>query len=178
MGYPRHLFLVSVSPKPLVRPAEDRSIYLPNPIYHQLAFGCILLFCITRNVLFVRRLSASHPRHSAKAVRTLVSGIATFAGGFLIWNVDNFFCKELRQGQNALGPLGFLLQGEPRLLKGGRADHTGHGYWHLMTGYGAFLIMTASTCRWSESSALALSLDSSAKLGRPATCHENLARSL
>ena len=31
-------------------------MYLPNPIYHQLAFGGILLTCIARNVVLIRRL--------------------------------------------------------------------------------------------------------------------------
>ncbi|KAI9631910.1 ceramidase [Dioszegia hungarica] len=109
-------------------------IYLPNPIYHQLAFGFILLSSVTQNFRFIRRLASAadaNPAQHAKVVNTLLSGIATFIVGFIIWNVDNYFCDVLRRGQELLGPLGFILQG--------------HGYWHLMTGYGSFLIMTAST---------------------------------
>merc|ERR1712130_213373 len=62
--------------------------------------------------------------------KTLINGIITFALGFAIWNVDNIFCDLLRKGRGYLGPFGFLLEG--------------HGYWHLMTGYGAYLMSAAS----------------------------------
>jgi len=52
-------------------------------------------------------------------------GLAIFLGGFGIWAVDNKYCSKLRQWRHELGlPWGILLEG--------------HGWWHLMTGYGAY----------------------------------------
>lgn len=146
--------------------ADRTSIYLPNPIYHQIAFGGILLSGVTRTLLSIAQLSptTSHPGYIAqkqKVVRTMWTGIFTFVVGFLIWNVDNYFCDQLRRAREIVGPLGFLLQGKWGLVLplGGKriADSIGHGYWHLMTGYGSFLIMTASACRSSTSLLLSCS---------------------
>lgn len=51
-------------------------------------------------------------------------GLSIFLGGFAIWNVDNAYCSQLRVLRKQWGlPWGILLEG--------------HGWWHLMTGYGA-----------------------------------------
>ncbi|OCF43907.1 dihydroceramidase [Kwoniella heveanensis CBS 569] len=104
-------------------------IYLPNPVYHQIAFAFILLTTTARTVHLTLALPKSHPARS-KIGSTMAWGIATFALGFAIWNVDNVFCETLRTIREFLGPLGVFVEG--------------HAYWHLMTGYGAFLIFTAS----------------------------------
>jgi hypothetical protein len=63
----------------------------------------------------------------------LLTGIAVFAGGFAIWNIDNIFCDQLRQIRDFLGLyLGMIVQG--------------HGFWHLMTGYGSYLIFVSANC--------------------------------
>ncbi|KAF2842445.1 alkaline ceramidase-like protein [Patellaria atrata CBS 101060] len=52
-------------------------------------------------------------------------GLAIFLGGFAIWNLDNIYCGKLRQWRREVGlPWGILLEG--------------HGWWHLMTGTGAY----------------------------------------
>ncbi|WVQ96828.1 hypothetical protein IAU59_003935 [Kwoniella sp. CBS 9459] len=104
-------------------------IYLPNPVYHQVAFALILLTTTTRTVYLSLALPKTHPARS-KIGSTMAWGIATFALGFAIWNVDNVFCETLRTIRDFLGPLGVFVEG--------------HAYWHLMTGYGSFLIFTAS----------------------------------
>jgi len=104
-------------------------IYLPNPIYHQLAFAVIMLSGIGRNVILIRRLPADHPARSQIA-RTMSHGAMIFVGGFAIWNIDNIFCTGLRELRSYVGPLGFVLEG--------------HAYWHIMTAYGAFLISSAA----------------------------------
>lgn len=104
-------------------------VCLPNPVYHQVAFALILLSSVGRNLYLISRLPAKHSSRQ-KITRTMVTGIATFALGFAIWNVDNVFCSLLRDWRVPLGMWGFLLQG--------------HGYWHLMTGYGSYLILSAA----------------------------------
>jgi dihydroceramidase len=72
-------------------------------------------------------------------------GLSMFLGGFLIWNLDNQFCSQIRQWRRTVGlPWGIFLEG--------------HGWWyvlfhcpsklvqklitiprHIMTGIGAYL---------------------------------------
>lgn len=50
-------------------------------------------------------------------------GLATFLGGFFIWNLDNVFCSEIIYVRRTIGlPWAVLLEG--------------HAWWHLMTGIG------------------------------------------
>ncbi|KAK4684256.1 dihydroceramidase, partial [Tremellales sp. Uapishka_1] len=104
-------------------------LYLPNPIYHQIAFAAILLSSVGRNVYLITKLPAGHPNRS-KIIKTLFNGLTTFALGFVIWNIDNFFCTQLRTIREHVGVWGFLVEG--------------HAYWHILTGYGSFLVFTSS----------------------------------
>ena len=53
-------------------------------------------------------------------------GLTVFLGGFAIWGLDNVYCSTLRRWRHEVGlPWGILLEG--------------HGWWHLMTGWGAYL---------------------------------------
>ncbi|WVW84530.1 hypothetical protein I302_106564 [Kwoniella bestiolae CBS 10118] len=104
-------------------------IYLPNPVYHQIAFAIILISTTARTAYLAFMLPLNHPS-KVKIGKTMAWGVVTFAVGFGIWNIDNIFCKQLRVIRDAIGPLGVLVEG--------------HAYWHLMTGYGSFLIFTAS----------------------------------
>jgi len=52
-------------------------------------------------------------------------GITMFLGGFGLWAIDNVHCSNLRSIRRDVGmPWGFVLEG--------------HGWWHLMTGIGAY----------------------------------------
>ncbi|WWC88800.1 uncharacterized protein L201_003713 [Kwoniella dendrophila CBS 6074] len=104
-------------------------IYLPNPVYHQIAFAIILITTTTRTAYLAFKLPPNHPS-KVKIGKTMAWGVVTFAVGFGIWNIDNLFCAQLRQIRDMVGPLGIFVEG--------------HAYWHLMTGYGSFLIFTAS----------------------------------
>lgn len=55
----------------------------------------------------------------------VVFGVTIFLSGFAIWGLDNKYCADLRRWRRHLGlPWGVLLEG--------------HGWWHLMTGIGAY----------------------------------------
>lgn len=59
-------------------------------------------------------------------------GLSIFLGGFGIWTLDNMYCSKLRRWRHEIGlPWGVLLEG--------------HGWWHLMTGYGAYLYIVSAT---------------------------------
>ncbi|KAI9790237.1 MAG: hypothetical protein M1816_005262 [Peltula sp. TS41687] len=53
-------------------------------------------------------------------------GLTMFLGGFALWSLDNRYCTRLRSWRRRMGlPWGILLEG--------------HGWWHLMTGIGAYI---------------------------------------
>ena len=55
----------------------------------------------------------------------ILVGLSVFLGGFAIWTLDNVYCSRLRRWRHEIGlPWGILLEG--------------HGWWHLMTGMGAY----------------------------------------
>ncbi|KAK8858479.1 hypothetical protein IAR55_002706 [Kwoniella newhampshirensis] len=103
--------------------------YLPNPVYHQVAFAIIILSTTFRTVYLIYKFPSSSPLRGMMG-RTMAFGVATFVLGFAIWNVDNIFCDQLRKIREIVGFWGFLVEG--------------HAYWHLMTCYGSYLIFTAS----------------------------------
>lgn len=104
---------------------------LPNPVYHQVAFALIMTFSIIRSIMATLRLPSEL---RSKIGRTLAGGVTVFVLGFAIWNADNYFCVYLRSTRqwltdHGVGQLGHFTEG--------------HGWWHLMTGYGAYRIFTA-----------------------------------
>ncbi|KAF4556973.1 Ceramidase-like protein [Elsinoe fawcettii] len=65
-----------------------------------------------------------------KTMWTMIAfGLTIFLGGFGLWTIDNEYCSTLRRWRHAVGlPWGLLLEG--------------HGWWHLMTGTGAYFYIT------------------------------------
>uniref|UniRef100_A0A3B3HAL2 Alkaline ceramidase n=1 Tax=Oryzias latipes TaxID=8090 RepID=A0A3B3HAL2_ORYLA len=54
------------------------------------------------------------------------ASLAIFMLGFLLWNIDNIFCEQLRTSRRVLPPgLGVLTQF--------------HAWWHIFTGLGSYL---------------------------------------
>ncbi|KAI9677094.1 MAG: hypothetical protein M1817_006933 [Caeruleum heppii] len=57
--------------------------------------------------------------------RLVACGLSIFLSGFVIWTLDNEYCSILRDWRRQIGlPWGIFLEG--------------HGWWHLMTGTGAY----------------------------------------
>lgn len=92
-----------------------------------------MLFAIGRICYLITQLP-SKERHPAKGrvKRTIFSGMAIFALGFAVWNVDNLFCPTLRTWRAQAGPFGFLLEL--------------HAWWHILTMTGAYLILVGAIC--------------------------------
>lgn len=77
-----------------------------------------------------RDLQLSQNMRDLKILNTMwfmvMCGLGSFLGGFLIWNLDNYFCSTLRGWRQTVGlPWGVLLEG--------------HGWWY---GFDPFLIST------------------------------------
>jgi len=126
--------------------------YLQDPVFHQNMYGLLTAVVVFRSI-YVMEVNI-RPKFREKATQSVQSatragkaeqdrqderdkdilrqmwmmiacGLSIFLGGFAIWNVDNEFCSYLRMWRRQVGlPWGILLEG--------------HGWWHLMTGIGAY----------------------------------------
>ncbi|KAJ9616166.1 alkaline ceramidase ydc1 [Knufia peltigerae] len=131
--------------------------YLQDPVFHQTVYAFLTLFIVLRSLYSMEfslrpSLRQTEERHRLERVRKglpvmtkeeqdyenkrdmeilrtmwffVVFGVSIFLAGFGIWNLDNQYCSTLRKWRRELGmPWGFFLEG--------------HGWWHLMTGIGAY----------------------------------------
>lgn len=121
--------------------------YLQDPTFHQNAYALLTAIVLIRS-MYVMEVSlrpyhrkgearkgvgkAEMERRDARDKRILRTmwtmipcGLGIFLGGFFIWTLDNVYCSRIRAWRHQMGlPWGILLEG--------------HGWWHLMTGTGAY----------------------------------------
>lgn len=134
--------------------------YLQDPSFHQNAYAILTAIVLFRSVYVmevnirpyyrkrreeresVQKVDlaqseivklATQDKKDEAILRTMWSmiaiGLSIFLGGFGIWSLDNHYCTTLRVWRHELGlPWGILLEG--------------HGWWHLMTGVGAYFYIT------------------------------------
>ena len=132
--------------------------YLQDPAFHQNVYAALTVFIVFRSIYIMETSLRPALRKSREEDRTyrkekqlpallnnrelthdndrdmailkemwifVAFGLATFLGGFALWSADNVYCSTLRRWRREVGmPWGFLLEG--------------HGWWHLMTGIGAY----------------------------------------
>jgi len=131
--------------------------YLQDPTFHQNVYAALTFFIVFRSIYTMEYTLRPSLRKSQESDRVLKQhyclpvptkeqqhyendrdmdilknmwilvafGISIFLGGFAIWGVDNVYCSKLRSWRRDIGlPWGILLEG--------------HGWWHLMTGIGAY----------------------------------------
>ncbi|KAH8727599.1 ceramidase [Phaeosphaeriaceae sp. PMI808] len=127
--------------------------YLQDPSFHQNAYTILTVIVLVRTMYImevnIRPKFRSKARNEAdprlhggsKAVRAkqdendketlrlmwkmIGCGLSIFVGGFVLWHLDNVHCSKLIKWRREIGmPWGFVLEG--------------HGWWHLMTGAGAY----------------------------------------
>lgn len=94
-----------------------------NPIMHQIAFGTMVCACVLeglRRMLLMRGGREGRGLVHNTLPHTVLS-LSTLVSGFVLWNIDNYYCSNLRQiRRHHLDPfLGFLTQF--------------HAWWHLLT---------------------------------------------
>ncbi|KAI9735232.1 MAG: hypothetical protein M1834_001822 [Cirrosporium novae-zelandiae] len=134
--------------------------YLQDPAFHQNAYALLTFVVVFRGMWVMehslrpwirdRQNGRSERRYQHEDVTLLAEykrandrdekilrlmwgmigcGLSIFLGGFAIWTLDNEFCSGLRQWRHQIGlPWGMLLEG--------------HGWWHIMTGVGAYFYIT------------------------------------
>lgn len=127
--------------------------YLQDPTFHQTAYALLTAVVLFRSMYVMEvnirpkfqtaERKAANPTlngatkddHNRQDVRdkeilrqmwTMIAfGLSIFLGGFAFWQLDNIYCSRLRIWRRQIGlPWGILLEG--------------HGWWHLMTGVGAY----------------------------------------
>lgn len=121
--------------------------YLQDPDFHQNAFALMAVIVVFRSIYVMEislrpSLQKGRKLENGKVVQTwetqrdkqilydmwamVILGLTVFLGGFGIWSLDNHYCTTIRRWRHDLGlPWGLLLEG--------------HGWWHLMTGAGAYM---------------------------------------
>uniref|UniRef100_A0A3B3IPC8 Alkaline ceramidase n=1 Tax=Oryzias latipes TaxID=8090 RepID=A0A3B3IPC8_ORYLA len=94
-----------------------------EPVFHQVMYG-VLVACLVMRSIFI--VTWVYPW-----LRPLCyASLAIFMLGFLLWNIDNIFCEQLRR---VLPPgLGVLTQF--------------HAWWHIFTGLGSYLHILLRYC--------------------------------
>lgn len=134
--------------------------YLQDPTFHQTVYAILTAIVLFRSMYVmevnIRPRFQSRERHAAnprpnggvniireredhrdseilKQMWTMIAyGLSIFLGGFWLWHLDNVHCSTLRRWRREIGmPWGFLLEG--------------HGWWHLMTGIGAYFYIVWGT---------------------------------
>jgi dihydroceramidase len=100
--------------------------YLQDPKFHQNAYALLTVVVLFRSFFMMERhIRDVDPISVNRMWRLVISGITIFLSGFVVWNLDNAFCGNLRGWRRAVGlPWGLLAEG--------------HGWWHLLTGIGAY----------------------------------------
>ncbi|KAF2120527.1 alkaline ceramidase-like protein [Lophiotrema nucula] len=127
--------------------------YLQDPTFHQVAYAALTAFVFFRSLYVMevnirpkfrseeRKAAIPRPSNGVKAVqerqddrdyeilrkmwKMIACGLGIFLGGFAMWQLDIIFCSTLVRWRRNVGlPWGILLEG--------------HGWWHLMTGIGAY----------------------------------------
>ncbi|KAJ5640514.1 hypothetical protein N7528_000139 [Penicillium herquei] len=132
--------------------------YIQDPVFHQVVYGILTAVVVLRSMHTMEvtlrprwRKSREEDRlerqkqglpvptkerqhyENVRDMKTLKTmwfmvayGLSIFLGGFAIWNLDNYFCTSIRRWRRQVGlPWGIFLEG--------------HGWWHVMTGVGAYL---------------------------------------
>ncbi len=101
--------------------AEFDSSYLSrDPVYHQAVFASIMFTNIFRTMYLLRNDEIGKrlpPAPRSAITRLFLSGAATFALGFFVWNLDNIFCSTVTRWKTSVGwPVAFLLEGERAIV--------------------------------------------------------------
>lgn len=96
-----------------------------NPAFHQIFYAALNFALIYKSVKTIKQVVPN--KESRKSLYTLlILSLSLFGFGFLIWNLDNIYCSNIRSWRrDILGwPFGILLEG--------------HGWWHVFTGLGIY----------------------------------------
>ncbi|KAJ4151310.1 hypothetical protein LMH87_012019 [Akanthomyces muscarius] len=87
-----------------------------DPEFHQTAYGILTAIVVLHGIRTIRTMWAM-----------IAVGLSVFLCGFLVWNLDNIYCSQIRRWRREIGlPWAVFLEG--------------HGWWHLLTGLGMAIL--------------------------------------
>ncbi|KAJ2720025.1 alkaline ceramidase ydc1 [Coemansia sp. Benny D115] len=97
-----------------------------KPVFHQVAYGLEVALILVRSVMHQVEIRRTN-WHAYREMRQLFwLGVGSFGGAFVLWNMDNVWCAQLRAVRSAVpwavAPL-FQL----------------HAYWHVGTALGCYV---------------------------------------
>ncbi|KAK7951908.1 alkaline ceramidase-like protein [Apiospora aurea] len=122
----------------------ERYYRTKDPQFHQDAYGILTAIVVFSNMYIIETQvrPALRARQEKRAPNPailpadaivkqmwamVITGLAIFLGGFLIWNLDNIYCQTITRWRRQIGlPLAMLLEG--------------HAWWHVMTGIAYYYI--------------------------------------
>ncbi|KAI8322247.1 alkaline ceramidase 3 [Martensiomyces pterosporus] len=96
-----------------------------NPVFHQVAYAVEVFIILIRSTMHQIEIRKSNWRAYNEMKQLFWAGAGTFGMAFVLWNVDNVFCANLRAIRNSLPP--FLA---PFFQL--------HAYWHIGTAIGCY----------------------------------------
>ena len=106
-----------------------------NPVFHQVCYGVMVFVIVTENILVMNKLNMPS--------RIYLLQIFYYAFGFFLWNIDNKFCDYLISYRNTLN-IFFDMENTKSLfvyllviLLSALSEL--HAFWHLFTGYSAYM---------------------------------------
>lgn len=107
-------------------------VYYNNPVFHQISYAIMQVWGTIQVVSLLNSKEAKLTKQQRSEIsHQLFVGSAIFVTAFGIWNIDNIYCGSLRGLRQKIGyPTALLLEG--------------HGWWHLGTGLGAYMVIAAS----------------------------------
>ncbi|KNC99489.1 uncharacterized protein SPPG_04885 [Spizellomyces punctatus DAOM BR117] len=100
-------------------------IMLRDPVFHQVSYAVLVAITSLVPIAHINKLGRIYPGTKRVLWFLYVTSLGSYLFGFLLWNIDNFYCDAFRSWKNTTGyPLRVL--GEL------------HAWWHLLTGYGSY----------------------------------------
>ncbi|KAI8854109.1 ceramidase-domain-containing protein [Chytridium lagenaria] len=79
-------------------------LYIINPVFHQVSYGLLVSIMVFVPIFQIRHISTIQPKGIATKIAFLyLFSVATYMGGFAIWNFENFNCDAVRQTREIVG---------------------------------------------------------------------------
>ncbi len=109
-----------------------------NPIFHEFSYGLLAVIVIAQSFLLIKRLNSDW--------RIYFTGLFYYLLGFIFWNIDNNFCKNLNTYQTSIE--NFFGVSEANTVKAVffnslvviiKSVFEFHSLWHVFTGYASYM---------------------------------------
>ncbi|KAJ1965024.1 alkaline ceramidase ydc1 [Dipsacomyces acuminosporus] len=96
-----------------------------NPVFHQVAYALEVFTILIRSTMHQIEIRKTNWQAYREMQQLFWLGAGSFGLAFVLWNVDNIFCSDLRAIRNSVPP---VLAPFFQL----------HAYWHIGTAIGCY----------------------------------------